>query len=190
MDDVDHVNRHAELTGDQLGKGRLVALAVAVRAGEQGDAPGRMNPNLCRLVETGACTELAGEDRRRHCASLYIGSDTDAAEFAVSGRFLTALLEPGVIGRLQRHLEGREIVAAVISKRHRRLIRVGVLRDEVAAAQFGWIDPHLPGSPIDETLDNVGGFRPPGAAIGIYRHSVGEYPLDLDVDGRGRIRPS
>src|SRR5271157_2514518 len=190
VDDVDHLDGYAELTGYHLCKGRLVALAMAVCAGEYGDASGRMNTNLCRLVETGACTELAGEHRRRHCASLDICGDTNAAELAMSGRFLTALLEPGIISSLQRHIEGGEIVAAVISKRDRRLIRVGVTRDEVAAAQLGRIDPHLTRSRIDETLDNVACFGPPGAAIGIYRHSVGEYPLDLDVDGRGRVRPS
>ena len=108
----------------------------------------------------------------------------------MSSRFLTALLEPGIISSLERHIEGGEIVAAVISKRHRRLIRVGVAGDEVAAAQLGWINPHLTRRRIDETLDNVGRFGPAGAAIGIYQHSVGEYPLDLDVDGRGRVRPS
>ena len=34
VDDLDLLDRHAELVGDDLGEGRLVALAVAVRAGE------------------------------------------------------------------------------------------------------------------------------------------------------------
>ena len=34
MDDLDVLDRHAERVGDDLREGRLVALAVAVRAGE------------------------------------------------------------------------------------------------------------------------------------------------------------
>ena len=42
------LDRDAEPVGDELGEGRLVALAVAVRAGEDGDAAGRMDPHLGR----------------------------------------------------------------------------------------------------------------------------------------------
>ena len=50
VDDVDLGDRHAELVGDELREGRLVALAVAVRAGEDGDAAGRMDADVGDLV--------------------------------------------------------------------------------------------------------------------------------------------
>ena len=43
MHHVDILDRHAEPLGDELREGGLVALAVAVRAGEHGDAAGRID---------------------------------------------------------------------------------------------------------------------------------------------------
>src|SRR6185437_178371 len=40
---------------------------------------------------------------------------------------------------------------------------------------------------IDEPLEQVGGLRPPGAAIGTYRHRVGAHALDVHVDGADRV---
>ena len=44
--DVHLVDRHAELRGDELREGRFVPLAVAVRAGEDRDAAGRMHADV------------------------------------------------------------------------------------------------------------------------------------------------
>src|SRR3546814_9022092 len=40
--DLDVLDRHADRVGDELGEGRTVVLAVAVRAGEDGDRAGRV----------------------------------------------------------------------------------------------------------------------------------------------------
>lgn len=79
MDDVDHLERDTEAIGHDLGERSLVALAVAVRAGEDGDATGGVRAHFRRLVEAGACAELARYHRGRHGAGLDIGGDADAA---------------------------------------------------------------------------------------------------------------
>ena len=74
-------------------------------------------------------------------------------------RFVAALVEAGVVGRLQRHVERGEIIAAVIGERDRRLIGIGVLGDEVAPAQFGRVDLQLARRHVDDALDDIAGFR-------------------------------
>ena len=44
VDDLDRLDRDAEILGDELGECRLVPLAVAVRAGQYRDAAGRVYP--------------------------------------------------------------------------------------------------------------------------------------------------
>ena len=51
-----------------------------------------------------------------------------------------ACFEAGIVGRLQRGVERREVVAAVVLQRDRRLVREGVGRDEVAAADLDAVD--------------------------------------------------
>ena len=46
MDDIDLVERNAELIDDELGERGLVALAVAVRAGVNPDAAGGIHRTL------------------------------------------------------------------------------------------------------------------------------------------------
>ena len=95
--------------------------------------------------------------------------------------------KPGIIGGLQRHLQGRLVIAAVVLQRDRRLVREGVGRDEIAAAQFGRVDAELVGGEIDDAFQQEGRLRPAGAAIGVDRHGMGEHRLGLDIDRRGRI---
>ena len=61
------VDRHAELLGDDLREGGLVALAVAVRAGEHRDAAGRMHPHVGDLVESGAGAERPDDAATARC---------------------------------------------------------------------------------------------------------------------------
>ena len=49
VDDRDVVDRDAEPIGDELGEGRLVALAVGVRAGEDFDRAGRIDAHFRRF---------------------------------------------------------------------------------------------------------------------------------------------
>ena len=45
MHDLDRLDRDAEPVGDELGEGRLVSLAMRMRAGQDGHATGRVHPH-------------------------------------------------------------------------------------------------------------------------------------------------
>ena len=107
VDNLDLVEGEAQPVRHELGEGRLVALAMAVRAGEDGDAAGRVHAHLGALVEAGPRAEPAGHHRGRHGTSL----DTRqcrAAQLATRRRFLAAVLEAGVVGGLEHHVERLE----------------------------------------------------------------------------------
>ena len=172
---------------DQLGEGRLVPLAVAVRAGQHRHAAGRVDADRGAFEEAGAGAERADDGRGRDAAGLDIGGDADAAQFAARRRLAAPLLEALVIGRLQRELQGRDVIAAVVLQRDRGLVGVGVLRDEIAAAQLGRVHAELVGREVDDALEQEGRLGAARAAIGVDRHGVGEDRLGLDIDRRGRV---
>src|SRR5260370_36690514 len=80
--DLDALDRHAELVRHDLGEGRLVALAVAVRAGKHRHVARRVELDLGRLPLPDTATQLAVDPRRSQAACLVAGRDADAAELA------------------------------------------------------------------------------------------------------------
>src|SRR5690606_20706214 len=87
VDDLDILDRHAELVGDELGEGGLMPLSVAVRAGIDEDAAGRIEADLARFPQAYAGTERANHGGRRDAAGLDIGTETDAAQLALASGF-------------------------------------------------------------------------------------------------------
>ena len=76
----------AEPVRDELGEGRLVALAVAVRAGQHLDRADRVDAHLGRFPQADAGAERADRRRGRDAAGLDIGREADAAQLAVRAR--------------------------------------------------------------------------------------------------------
>ena len=169
MDDIDLRQRHAQPVGDQLRQRRLMPLAMAVGAGQDGDAAGRVDADGAHLIQPGAGAERAHHGRGRDAAGLDIGRDADAAQLAARLGLGPARLEAGVVGADQRLVQRGLVVAAVILQGDRRLVGEGIGRDEVAAADLDLVDPSLPRRDIDQALHQEGRFRPAGAAIGIHR---------------------
>ena len=97
-DDVDVLERHAEPLGDDLSEGRLVSLAVIVRADQHRDLAGRMNANRRALVKAAARAEAPGEAGRREAAGFDIGGHAEAAKLALGGRLGLARGEAREIG--------------------------------------------------------------------------------------------
>ena len=62
-------------------------------------------------------------------------------------------------------------------------------RHEIDAADGVGAHAELARRRIDEALEQVGGLRPPGAAIGADRHRVGAHALDVHVDRADRVEP-
>src|SRR5690606_38571043 len=90
MHDLDTFDRHAKLVGDDLRKGRLMPLAVAVTAGKDRYAAGRVKAHFRRFPETDTGPERADRRRRRNAAGLDIGRNADPAPFAVCFRLRLA----------------------------------------------------------------------------------------------------
>ena len=76
----------------ELGECSLVALAVAARAGEDGDAAGGVGAHFRQLVEADAGTKLARHHRGCHGAGVDIGADADTAQLAAFRGLLPSLL--------------------------------------------------------------------------------------------------
>ena len=104
-------------------------------------------------------------------------------------RRLAPRLEPGVVGRLQRTVQRRGVVAAVVLQRHRRLVRERIVRNEVAPAQLDPIDAGVMRHRVHQPLQQERRLRPAGAAIRIHRHRVGEDRLHLAVNHRSLVHP-
>jgi hypothetical protein len=179
---VDRLDRDAQARRHDLREGGLVALAMAVRAGEHGHAAGRMDANLAALEQARARAERARDVRRRDAAGLDVARVADAAQLAgrLAGRLALAVALD--LGQLARLVHAGMEVAGVVLQRHRRLVREG--GDEVALADLVLAQVHLPGAARDQPLEQVGGLGPAGAAVGIDRCRVGEPGIDLDVDLR------
>ena len=67
-----------------------------------------------------------------------------------------------------RHRRGE--VAAVVEPAGLRLVREAA--DQVLAAQFRWVELHLAGGLIDQTLDDIDGLRTASAAVGDRRRGI------------------
>ena len=139
--DIDIVERHAEFLADDLREGRLVALAVTVRADEHRDLSGRMHAHGRALIKTAARAEPTGDARRGQAAGLDVSAEPDAAQLAVARGDRLALGEAGPVGDLQRLVEAAFRIAAVVFHHHRRLVGIGLLGNHVAAADLGLVDP-------------------------------------------------
>jgi hypothetical protein len=149
----------AEAVGDDLGEGRLVALAVAVRAGQDLDGADRVHPHFRRFPEAHAGAERAHGGRGRDPAGLDVAGVAEAPELAALGGFRLARGEARDVGGLQRLVEVAAEVAHVIGHDDGRLVREG--GDEVPPAQFCRVHPHLARRRLHHPLDEVAGLGPP-----------------------------
>ena len=86
-----------------------------------------------------------------------------------------------VVHRVERLVERRGVVAAVVSRGRWRGVGELVVADEVLQADLDRVHVQFGGQHIHHALDAVRGFGPAGAAIGVGGHAVGE-----DADDVGR----
>ncbi len=101
--------------------------------------------------------------------------------------FALAFAEALIVGERQRLLQRGLIVAGVVGHDHRSLMRERP--HEVLAPQLGRVLADFPRADFDQPLDDEGRFRPPGAAIGVNRPSVGIDRIDLAIDVRNGVLP-
>ena len=120
----------------------------------------QLDPPLMRQFHIGWLR--AGEG-----AGFHIGRKADAAQLAVlAGRF-TPCLEAGPVRPPQAGVEMAGEIAGVVQTADRGAVGQLVGADEVALADLVASEPELNGAFVDQPLDEIGRFRPPGAAIGV-----------------------
>ena len=119
--------------------------------------------------------------KRRSMRSLKIAglfeeiADAAAAQLAVLLRLGGALGEAVPVGELEAFVHDLREFAAVVGDAGVVLVRHGARRDEVAPPDLDRIDAdHVRGA-VEQSLDQIGRFRPAGAAIGLQRRRVGEH---------------
>ena len=127
LQEADLLERHAELLAQHLRERRGVALAVVERAGADGDA--------AVGVERDAAHLLVG---RR--GDFEIAADADAAQLAALLALALALVEALPVGGLERLLQDRREVAAVIGGAGGGLARDLALADLVLAAKLDAVE--------------------------------------------------
>ena len=79
-----------------------MALAMAVRAGQDLDGADRVDPNLGRFPQAHAGAERTHSGRRRDAAGLDVAAHADAAELAAVLGFRLARGKAVIVRRLHR----------------------------------------------------------------------------------------
>ena len=185
MNDRDIVDGNAKAMRDELGKCRLMPLAVAVRAGEHFHRADRIDPDLGRFPQADTRAERTDRLGRRNAAGFHEGRIAEPAQLAVPGRLAPALAETLHVGHLHGLDEHSFVVAGVVHHDDGRLVRE--LADEVALSEGRRIDAELARGDLDQPLDHEGRLWAPRAAIGIDRRGVGIDRVDLGIDVRDGI---
>ena len=171
VDEADVVGIQAEPVAEDLLEGGLMTLAVVAGPHQQGCPAGSVKADFRSFQQ------LVG--------GLFDGvGNTDAAQFAAGFRLRPAGGEAVIVGQGQTVFQVFGEIAAVVGKGEPRLERHGLGRDGVEAADFGAVDAELAGRRIDHALNDIGRFRPPGAAIGAGTLGVGHDAGGFGIQSR------
>ena len=164
LDDADLLERHVQPLVQHLGVGGVVALAVGLGA-DQHRRP-------CRPRRTRSRRARSDRPWSIRCSS------TCRCRAAGPLACASALARhPGPVRLLQAGVHDLGELAGVVELAGRGLERHLLGRDEVLAPQLDRVDAQLVGRVVHQPLHAVDRFRPPGAAIGVDRHGVGEHAL-------------
>ena len=185
MDYVHRVNRNAQTGRHHLRKRGLMALTVAVRAGENRDAASGMDTDLAALKQTGTRTQSAGDIAGRDTAGFDVAGVANAAQqaFGCTGCFAGRVT--GGVAQDLGFVHAGAVVADVVLQCHRGL--VGPAVDEIAFADFVLGDAQFPTAAADQTLEQIGRLGATGTAVGVHRRGVGEPGVHLDIDLRAGV---
>src|SRR5713226_5969076 len=129
MDDLDLADRNAKALRDQLTESCFMALAMAVRSGEDFNGADGIDADFRRFPQADAGAQAADRFRGRDAAGLDVAGEADTAELAFFLGLLLAGGEAGVVDRFQRRIERGAEIADVVGKDDRGLVRK--LRDEI-----------------------------------------------------------
>ena len=131
------IGRDAQLVRDDLGPGRLVALALAARAGAQQGLAGHVHPDLGRVEhldpEDVVLAAVARAQRLAH------RGDADTEQPAVLPGLLLLPEEVLVAHGLEAQLEARAVLTGVEQEAERGAVRELVVAHQVDPAELGLV---------------------------------------------------
>ncbi len=168
------LDRHVEPLDDELGKARLVALALRARADHDVDVTVGLHRHLGALArDAGRGVEIIG--------------DGDAAQLAAGAGVGAARGKAVPVAHAQHPLQGVVIVAAVVD--HAEGVGVGklVAPHEIAAADLDAIEAVLAAGEVDQPLHDVHHLGAAGAAIGPRRRGVAHHRAAAEMRGRDAV---
>ena len=87
-----------------------------------------------------------------------------------------------VIGQVERLLQRRGIVSAVVAQTGGGLVGELVVANEILQPELGGIHLELGRQQIHHALDAMRGFGPARPAVGVGGNTIGKYTYDVRVD--------
>ena len=96
--------------------------------------------------------------------------------------------QPGVVGGVQRLLKRGHVVARVVHRAERGLVRLGELRQQVLAAHLRRVDPGRVGEQVHRPVDRGGGLGAAGPPVGADRRGVGRHRAGPRLGPRDVVR--
>ena len=163
LHEADAAERHAEPLRHHLRIDGGVALAVRMGAGEDRHHAARIEAQRHAVVEHRRLFEEIAEPAPAQLAALL--------------RSGGALGKARPVRELEALVHHMREVAAVVGGVGAGLVRHLRRTDEIAPPDLDRIDVDHRRGAIEQPLDQVGRFRPSGAAVGMHRAGVGEHAL-------------
>ena len=153
---------------------------MIVRAEIGGHAAVGCDADLRRFVEAVASTHHASEAGRRHARGLDVAGQAYPPQFL---RVRLPLRKSGVIGNLEGAMQKAREIAAVVGRPDGRLVGHRLLRDQVAATDFGAVDAELACRFVHKPLEHVARLGTSGPAVRIRGHGIRKHACHLHVNG-------
>ena len=184
LDQLNAIERHTQGGGQQLRKGGDMGLAMAVRAAQHHQAAVGRHADFGRVKKARAGPKGARIAGWRHARAFYKVANPKAAQQAPLLRGLPPLGKAGVVCQHQRLVKQAHKVAAVINRPQRCGVGHVLPADKVFAPQLKAVHAGLHSGRFHQPLEHKAGLGPPGAAVGVGGHGVGEHGVHLGKNGR------
>ena len=188
-DDLDVLDRDAELVRHDLRERGLLALAVRLPADIGADDPRRVDAHDRRVVQAAAEPDRPRHLRGTEAADLAVGRDADAEVPPLLATLGLVTPEFLVVDHLQGFVERALIVPRVVGDAGGDGVGKLVLGDQVLATHLDRIHADLAREQIDHPLEQEGRLGPTGTAIRIHRGCGRIHTVNRSVDVRDGVGP-
>ena len=168
--------RHRQFVRDDLGDDGLGPLALLRHADAGGDSAARVQPDGAAVLG-GDRRAADAVERRAGVAEFHEAGQADAAQHASAARLRLLPPQGVVIHQRQQLLERRTQRQPLEPQAGRRGVRVGVVGQQVAAAQFRRVHPKLVRGQVHQPFRHADGDGVADAAVlagrrsGLQRHA-------------------